>query len=113
MRLRAYCNFAMNNTALPSDPSATLAAVTALAPSVRLRPASREVILCTAEEGLAPDFLTACDEEGNPVDTLAAHLADLIERLTLSLEWNERAEAGERAPVLEALRALRAAAAAL
>ena len=103
----------MNNTALPVDPSATLAAVIALAPSARLRPASRAVILELAEDGLSPDFLAACAEEGEAVDTLAAHLADLIERVDLRLRWNEDRTAYERAPDLEALRALRAAAAAL
>jgi hypothetical protein len=103
----------MNNTALPSDPSATLAAVIALAPSARIRPASRAIILELAEDGLSPEFLEACADEGNPVDTLAAHLADLIERVDLRLRWNEDRTAAERAPDCEALRALRAAAAAL
>jgi hypothetical protein len=103
----------MSTTTLPVDPSATLAAVLALAPAARLRPASRAALLAIAEDGLAPDFLEACAEEGNPVNSLAEHLADLVERLTLRLEWNERAPQNERAPDLEALRALRAAAAKL
>jgi len=103
----------MSNTTLPVDPSATLAAVLALAPAARLRPASRAVLLELAEDGLSPEFLEACAEEGNPVNSLAEHLADLVERVDLRLSWNEDREHAERAPDLEALRALRAAAAAL
>ena len=102
----------MSNTALPASPSATLAAVIALAPSARIRPASRAVILELAEDGLSPEFLAECAGEGNAVDTLAAHLADLIERLELRLDGNTDRSAAERAPDCEALRALYAAAAA-
>lgn len=98
---------------LPASPSDTLAAVIALAPSARIRPASRAVILELAEDGLSPEFLSDCAIEGNPVDSLSAHLDDLIERVDLRLRWNEDRTASERAPDCEALRALRAAAAAL
>jgi len=98
---------------LPASPADTLAAVAALAPRVRLRPASRAVILDLAEDGLAADFVADCAAEGEAVDSLAAHLADLIERVTLRLRWNEDRTAAERAPDCEALRALAAALAAL
>jgi hypothetical protein len=103
----------MTNKPLPASPSDTLAAVVALAPSARLRPASRAVILDLAEDGLSADFMADCAAEGNPVDSLAAHLADLVERVDLRLRWNEDRTASERAPDCEALRALSAAAAAL
>ena len=98
---------------LPASPSDTLAAVISLAPSARLRPASRAVILDLAEDGLSPEFLADCADEGNAVDSLAAHLADLVERVELRLRWNEDRTAAERAPDAEAHRALRAAVAAL
>ena len=74
----------------PADAEETRRAVIALAPAYSLaladgRPAAVE-LESRAADGLEPDFLSACAEEGNPVDTLAAHLADVKERAEAALD---------------------------
>lgn len=87
----------------PLDAEATRRAVIALAPaySVALadgRPAAVELETLAAD-GLTPEFLEACAEEGNPVNTLADHLRDIEQRagnaLAIAKDWAKAKREGK------------------
>lgn len=74
----------------PVDAEATRRAVIALAPAYSVlladgKPAAVE-LESRAADGLEPEFLSACAEEGAPVDTLAAHLRDIEQRAGAELD---------------------------